>query len=84
MPIDADTKKKLAEDRAKRAARKRTLDRNARRLADAAAHADRAVAVRDEAIRDAVADGIAAATIAEAVGLTRQRVWQIANTKATS
>ena len=53
-----------------------------------AAHADalhvaavkiaNAIEDRDTAIRQAYADGMSAREIADAVGLSRQRIWQIA------
>src|SRR5262245_10381997 len=44
----------------------------------AAVKVTNAVEDRDDAIRQATLDGVPATKIAAAVGLTRQRVWQIA------
>lgn len=45
----------------------------------AASKITNAVEDRDDAIREAYRDGVGAKAIAEAVGLSRQRVWQIVN-----
>lgn len=47
-------------------------------VADAAAESEKAAEVRDDTIRAALAAGVRAVEIAEAAGVSRGRVYQIA------
>ena len=52
-------------------------EHHGRLLGNAALNIRNAIANRDRCIRQAHADGMSPAAIAEAVGLSRQQVWRI-------